>query len=144
MDERRPRRSALGTWARHVLIGVPLAAALHTALQTAADPLPHDDGALLTLLHFALGVLVGSVVLGPTFSVQALVSIALGKAGAGRLVQVPAGAVVQASFVSVWALTVGIEPSLPGRFSLTLPMIGAGLVAGAVVAALAAHPQAER
>jgi len=106
------------------VFGIPLAAALHTALQTAADPLSRDDGAMLTLLHFVLGVLVGSLILGPTFSEQALVSIALGKAGAGRWIQVPVGAVVQASFVAVWALIVGMEPSLPGRFSLALPMIG--------------------
>jgi hypothetical protein len=46
--------------------------------------------------------------------------------------------------VSIWAVVVGIEPSLPGRFPMTLPMIGAGFVAGAVVAALAAPRTSRR
>jgi hypothetical protein len=136
-----PGRSTAGTWLRHVLFGIPLGAGLHTAVQTAADWTPHDGGALLTLAHFTLGMLCGGVVLGPAFSVQALVSVGLARAGAGRAMQVAAGGFVQAGCVGLWALLVGIEPSLPGRFPRTLPMIGAGFIAGAAVAAFAAHPR---
>ena len=124
------------TLLRHAAIGIPLSALLHTALQTAAETGSVTIG--ITVLHFVLGMLVGSIVLGPAYALQAILSRTLAALGIGRLGQVLAGGGLQALLVSAWAFWVGIEPSLPGRFPLTLPMIAAGLLAGGIVAALAA------
>ena len=119
---------------RHAAIGIPLSAALHTALQTAAETASVGIG--VTILHFVTGMLVGSIVLGPAYALQAIFGRALAALGIGRLGLALAGGGLQALLVSAWAFWVGIEPSIPGRFPLTLPMIGAGFVAGAVVGAL--------
>jgi len=123
------------TLVRHLAIGIPLSALLHTILQTAADRTSFSIG--ITILHFVLGMLLGSIVLGPAYALQAIVSRTLTALGVGRVGLMVSGGVLQALLVALWASWVGIEPSLPGRFALTLPMIAAGFFAGAVVGALA-------
>jgi len=129
-----PRLGPLVVW--HLVLGVPLAALLHTAVQTAADVV--DRGAGITLLHFLLGTMLGSVVLAPAFALQALLIFGLRRGGAGLPLQGLAGGAWQAALVAGWAVTVGIEPSLTGRFPMTLPMIAAGFFAGFVVSAVLA------
>jgi len=126
-------------WLRHLALGIPLAALLHTCLQFAhAYSSRFDNDWDIFPLHWFLGVVFGSVVLGPAFSVQALLAISLGKKHAGRVTQIVAGGLLQGVFVWLWAEVIGIEPSLSGNFLLTEPMIAAGCVAGAIVAAFGA------
>jgi hypothetical protein len=121
-------------------VGVPVAAFFHSFLQFAFDPPVNARGVWLFPLHFFLGVLVGSIVLVPAFSLQAAVFHALRSKG------FPVGAVIvtcgacQAGIVALWAVFVGIQPSLSGRFHLTFPMIVAGFIAG-VVTSISAIPE---
>jgi hypothetical protein len=135
-------------WLRHLLLGIPLAAFLHTALQFAYAYSPHlDNDWELFPVHWVAGMLFGSLILAPAFTVQAYISVWLDRQRFSTGFQILAGGLVQATLVSLWARWVGIEPSLPGNFPLTPPMIGAGFLAGAVVAVFAAPRgvrQAER
>lgn len=126
-------------WLRHQLLGVPLAALLHTALQFAYAYSPNvgSDWALLPI-HWAAGMLFGSLILVPAFTVQAFVSVRLDRRAFGRGLQILAGGLTQAAVVGLWARFVGIEPSLPGNFSLTQAMVAAAFLAGGGVAAFAA------
>lgn len=99
----------------HLVIGVPLAALLHSILQFLFEA---------------------------PFAVQAGLVIALGSLGVGRIAQIVAGAGLQALLVSIWAAFIGIEPSLAGRFRLTPPMVAAGALAGALTAWAATKPHA--
>jgi hypothetical protein len=114
-------------------VGIPLAATCHTAIQTAAEPV---DSLVVTQIHFVLGMLVGSIVLGPAYALQALSAWALDRRGVGRGWRMGVGGALQALLVTAWAAVVGIEPSLAGRFPMTVPMILAGLSVGVVVGAI--------
>ena len=128
--------------ARHLALGIPLAAGLHTAVQTLADP--GEGGLGLTLLHFGLGSVFGSFVLAPAYLAQALLVWTLVRGGRGRLLAIVAGATLQATLVILWAAAIGIEPSLSGRFPMTVPMIAAAMFAGALVATLGVPRAAQR
>ena len=126
-------------WLRHLMLGIPLAAFLDSALQFAHAYSPSTDNDWgLFLIHWAAGMLFGSLVLAPAFTVQAYISVWLNRRRFGIGSQVLAGGLAQAALVGLWGRFVGIEPSLPGNFPLTLPMIGAGFLAGTVVAVFAA------
>jgi hypothetical protein len=126
----------LRVWFLHVLIGVPSAAFAHSVLQFAHDASISWERAWRFPIHFGLGLLVGSIILVPAYSLQALQFIGLRKLGSGAVVQMIAGGILQAGLVSLWAAFVGIEPSLAGNFPLTVPMIAAGFLVGAVVGAV--------
>ena len=126
-------------WLRHLTLGIPLAAFLHSALQFAhaySRTVDNDWG--FFPVHWAAGMLFGSLILAPAFTSQAYISVWLSRRGFGKAAQILAGGLTQATLAGLWARFVGIEPSLPGNFSLTLPMIGAGFLAGGAVAAFAA------
>jgi hypothetical protein len=127
-------------WLSHVFVGVPVAAFLHSVLQFAADPSTgaHVSDLLLFPLHFILGVLVGSVILVPAFTCQAMLYQGLVLCRTPVPLVVVGCGVFQASLVFLWAGLVGIEPSLAGRFCLTTPMIFAGFIAGGVASFSAA------
>ena len=121
------------------MLGIPLAAYLHTALQFAHAYAPNIDNRWgLLPVHWAAGMLFGSLILAPAFTIQAYISVWLNRQRFGTGPQILAGGLAQATLVALWARFVGIEPSLPGNFSLTLPMMGAGFLAGGVVALFAA------
>ncbi len=122
-------------WLRHLTLGIPLAAFLHSALQFAHAYSPNWG---LFPVHWATGMLFGSLILAPAFTSQAYISVWLSRRGFGKAAQIPAGGLTQATLVALWARFVGIEPSLPGNFSLTEPMIGAAFLAGGAVAMFAA------
>ena len=122
-------------WLRHLTLCIPLAAFLHSALQFAHAYSPNWG---LFPVHWATGMLFGSLILVPAFTSQAYISVWLSLRRFGKAAQIPAGGLTQATLVALWARFVGIEPSLPGNFFLTLPMIGAGFLAGGAVAAFAA------
>jgi hypothetical protein len=133
-------------WWGHILVGVPVAAFEHSILQFAyastGGPISQD--LWLFPLHFLSGVIVGSIVLVPAFSLQALLFRFLARRGAPALLIVAACGAFQAGLVAFWADTVGIEPSLAGRFRLTPPMIVAGFIAGACATLAAATVLARR
>ena len=126
-------------WLRHLALGISLSALLHTILQFAYSySARFDNDWDVFPIHWAAGVLFGSVILGPAYTVQALISVGLERRKAGRFIQIAAGGFMQASLVWLWSQSIGIEPSLSGNFALTQPMIAAGFVAGAAVAVYAA------
>ena len=119
------------------MLGVPLAALLHTALQFAYAYSPNVDSDWgFFPVHWVAGILFGAPILVPAFTIQAYIGLWLRLFG--RVVQILAGGVTQSALVALWVRFVGIEPSLAGNFALTLPMTIAGFVAGSTVAALAA------
>jgi hypothetical protein len=124
-------------FAVHLLVGVPLAAFFHSVLQFLYEPPPIRTGIWLFPAHFLLGIIVGSIILAPAYGVQALVFLLLSASHVPRSLVVLICGLFQAGVVAVWAATVGIQPSLAGRFPLTAPMIAAGFLAGALVAAVA-------
>jgi hypothetical protein len=124
-------------FAVHLLVGVPLAAFFHGGLQFLYDPLVYSNKIWLFPLHFLLGIIVGSVILAPAFGAQALLFISLSGRHVPNWVVVSTCGLFQAGVVACWAVTVGIQPSLSGRFRLTAPMIAAGFLAGALVATVA-------
>lgn len=128
------RHRFLRILALHVGLGMPLSAAGHTLVQTAAAT--GELSVPVTALHFVLGVVVGAPVLGPAWALQALSAWLLERRGLGRGWRMVAGGALQTSFVAAWAATVGIEPSLPGRFPMTVPMMGVALMTGVLVAAV--------
>lgn len=129
-------------WFRHVIIGVPLAALLFTVVQAAHAYVPGGDkGVASSVFVFILALLVGALILIPAYTLQAFASAGLNRLGVGRLVQVAVGAAIQASLVAAWAGVIGMSPSLKGNFSLLPVMLGAAVLAGGVVAALAAPPR---
>ena len=138
------RFPARSTWPHvllvHLLLGVPVAAVLESAVQWAAGAHLTAQDVAVFFASVALVALVGSVVLLPAFALQAGLVIALASRGVGRPWLVVTGAVLQAGLVVLYALVAGLEPSLPGRFPITPPMTVAGLVAGAVVAWAATRP----
>ena len=121
------------TW--HLLVGVPLAAFPHSDVQLAYDP----AGFGWFPAHFLFGLGCGLPVLVPAYASQAGVFALLRRAGAGLLIQVVAGAAVQAGIVGAWAATVGVQPSLGGNFPMTPIMVGAAGAVGGLVAALNAR-----
>ena len=126
-------------WLRHLMLGIPLAAFLHSALQFAhAYSRTIDNEWGFFPVHWAAGMLFGSLILAPAFTIQTYISVWLSRRGFGKGVQIPAGGLTQATLVALWARFVGIEPSLPGNFSLTEPMIGAAFLAGGAAAMFAA------
>ncbi len=123
-------------WLRHLFLGVPLAAFLHTVLQFAHAYSPNVDNDWgFFPVHWVAGILFGAPLLVPAFTIQAYIGLWLRLFG--RVVQILAGGFTQSALVGLWVRFVGLEPSLPGNFS-TLPMTIAGFVAGSAVAALAA------
>ena len=128
-------------WFRHVIIGVPLAALLFTVVQTAYAYVPGEKGASHSIAMFLLALLVGALILIPAYTLQAFASAGLGRLGVGRAVQIGVGAAIQASLVAAWAGVFGMSPSLRGNFPLMPVMLGAAVLAGSVVAALAAPPR---
>ena len=121
------------------MLGIPLAAFLHSGLQFAhaySRTLDNDWG--FFPVHWAAGMLVGSLILVPAFTSQACISVWLSRRSCRKGVQILAGGLTQATLVALWARFAGIEPSLPGNFSLTEPMIGAGFLAGSAAAMFAA------
>ena len=130
-------------WLRHLLLGIPLAAFLHTALQFAYAYSPNVDNDWgFFPVHWVAGILFGAPLLAPAFTIQAYIGLWLRLFG--PVVQILAGGFTQSALVGLWVRFVGIEPSLAGNFSLTLPMTIAGFVAGSTVAALAAPRATER
>ena len=132
-------------WLGHLMLGIPLAAFLHSALQFAhaySRTVDNDWG--FFPVHWAAGMLVGSLILAPAFTIQAYLSVWLSRRSFGKGVQLLAGGLTQAALAALWARFVGIEPSLPGNFSLTQPMIGAGFLAGGAAAMFAAPKGAAR
>ncbi len=133
-------------WRSHILGGVPLAAFLHSVVQFAADPGTGTQLRDLWLfpLHVILGATIGSVILVPAFSCQAVLYQGL------VLCRLPVPLVVvvcgafQAGLVFLWANLVGIEPSLAGRFPLTPPMVVAGFIAGGAAALVASRSRWNR
>jgi hypothetical protein len=128
--------SQLRIWIWHLLFGVPSAAFAHSVIQFASAPDTGLADLWLFAAHFLFGLLFGPVILLPAFSIQAGLFLGLRGVNAPAAVQVLAGGGIQAALVSLWAYIVGIEPSLPGRFSITAPMIAAGVLVGMGVAAL--------
>jgi len=122
--------SKILTW--HLLIGVPLAAFTHSVVQFAYDPVEFG----WFPVHFIFGLGCGLPILIPAYALQAGVFALLRRVRAAWLVQVVAGAAVQAGIVGVWAATIGVQPSLGGNFPMTPVMIGAAGVVGGIVAAL--------
>lgn len=119
----------------HIFSGVPLAAFFHSFLQFSYEINKHNiDDLWLFPVHFGLGVLFGSVILVPAYALQAMVFIFLRANGGNRSTQIMFGGLLQAVFVSLYAMFVGIEPSLKGNFPLTFPMIMAGFFCGSIVA----------
>ncbi|MCZ6491932.1 MAG: hypothetical protein O7A06_15560, partial [Acidobacteria bacterium] len=132
-------------WLRHMMLSIPLAAFLHSALQFAhAYSRTVDNDWVFFPVHWAAGMLAGSLILAPAFTIQAYISVWLSRRGFGKGVQIPAGGLTQATLVALWARFVGIEPSLAGNFSLTEPMIGAAFLAGGAVAMFAAPKDVAR
>jgi len=127
------------------MLGIPLAAFLHSALQFAhAYSRTVDNHWEFFPVHWAAGVLFGSIILAPAFTIQAYVSVWLSRRRRSTGLQILAGALTQAALVALWARFVGIEPSLPGNFSLSEPMIGAAFLAAGSVAMFAAPKSAAR
>ena len=121
------------------MLGVPLAAFLHTALQFAyaySRTVDNDWG--FFPVYWAAGILFGSLILAPAFTIQAYTSVWLSRRSFGKGVQILAGGLTQAALVALWARFVGVEPSLSGNFPLTEPMVGAGFSAGSAAAMFAA------
>src|SRR5262245_16737170 len=91
----------------HVLLGVPLAALLHSILQFAYEGSWRGRDFVLFPIHFLAGVVVGSLILVPAFFAQAVVFHVLTRA------RIPAWAVLvvcggaQAGIVALWARYVG-------------------------------------
>lgn len=132
-------------WFRHLLLGIPLAAFLHSALQFAYAYSPNlDNDWGFFPIHWAAGMIVGSLILAPAFTLQAFVAVWLSRKNFSAGLQVLSGGLVQATLVALWAHFVGIEPSLSGNFQLTMPMIAAGFLSGAVVTNFAAPNSAEQ
>lgn len=122
-------------WRWHVLLGVPLAAFLHSIVQFAYDTSTKIGDLGYFVFHFGLGILVGSVILVPAYTAQAFLFRWLRSRGvAGTALVLGCGA-FQVGLVGLWWLAVGIEPSLGGRFRMGPVMMLAGFVAGAIVAA---------
>jgi len=124
-------------FAVHLVVGVPLAAFFHSVLQFLYEPPPIETGIWLFPAHVLLGIIVGSIILAPAYCVQALVFLWLSGRHVPKALVLLSCGLFQAGLVAVWAATVGIQPSLAGRFRLTQPMIAAGFLAGALVAAAA-------
>ncbi len=120
-------------WWWHVLLGVPVAAFLHSVVQFAYSASALGDLAYF-IFHFASGVLVGSVILVPAYSLQALLFASLWSRGLPRRAVGFGCGVLQAAFVGLWWFFVGVEPSLGGRFRMGPVMMTAAFVAGALVA----------
>src|SRR5262245_43260781 len=118
----------------HIVLGVPLAAFLHSVVQFANEAQLGLRDVLLFPVHFLAGVVVGSVILAPAFFGQALLFQLLTTLRVPTWLVIALCAGYQAGVVALWGKAVGIEPSLAGRFALTPPMIVAGFVAGGVVA----------
>ena len=127
------------------MLGIPLAAFLHSALQFAhAYSRTVDNHWEFFPVHWAAGVLFGSIILAPAFTIQAYVSVWLSRRHRSTGLQILAGALTQAALVALWAKFVGIEPSLSGNFSLSEPMIGAAFLAAGSVAMFAAPKSVAR
>lgn len=124
-------------FAVHLVVGVPLAAFFHSVLQFLYDPPPIGTGIWLFPAHVLLGIIVGSIILAPAYGVQALVFLWLSGCHVPKALVLLICGLFQGGVVAVWAATVGIQPSLAGRFQLTPPMIAAGVLAGALVAVAA-------
>ena len=124
-------------WLRHLFWGISLAAFLHTALQFAHAYSPNVDNDWgFFPVHWVAGIFFGAPLLAPAFTIQAYIGLWLRLFG--RVLQVLAGGFTQSALMGLWVRFVGLEPSLAGNFSLTLPMTIAGFVAGSAVAAVAA------
>jgi hypothetical protein len=117
-----------------VLLGVPLAALLHSMVQFAYDASTTLGDAGVFVFQVVLGILFGSVVLIPAYTVQALLFRWLWARGAGLAALAAVCGALQAIFVCVWWLVVGLQPSLGGRFRMGPVMVAAAFVAGALVA----------
>ena len=113
----------------HIIVGVPLAALLHSVVHGASEVKGLSE-LWVGIFHFLGGMVCGAVVFVPAYSLQGLTSMLLIRKGAKRLIVALAGGSLQALIVLLWATFVGIEPSLPGRFPITIPMICAGFAAG--------------
>lgn len=120
----------------HLLIGVPAAAFAHSVVQLAYETptTPAEFGWFP--IHFLFGVGCGLPILIPAYVLQAGLFALLWRMKSNGLVQVVAGAALQAALVSLWAMFVGVQPSLAGNFPMTPVMIGAAAVVGGLVAAL--------
>ncbi len=118
---------------RHLLIGVPAAALAHSLVQFAYDP-----GSLAEMgwlpLHFLFGLGCGLPILVPAYALQGCLFALLMRLKAHWLAQVLAGAVLQGALVALWAMTIGVQPSLGGNFPMTPVMIPAAALVGGVVA----------
>lgn len=121
-------------WWWHILMGVPVAATLHSIVQFAYDSSLAISDLGYFVIHIALGIIVGSVILIPAYTVQALLFAWLSGRGAPKGVLAIGCGALQAAFVGLWALAFGLEPSLGGRFPISPVMMVAAFVAGALVA----------
>src|SRR5204863_3137707 len=89
-DDRLPWPSVV---VRHVVLGVPVAALLHTVVRCAYDYSPASPGPLWwPVAHFLLGMVCGSFVLVPAFCLQAAVALGVRRAGGDGPPQAAAGA----------------------------------------------------
>jgi hypothetical protein len=126
----------LRIWLWHVAVGVPAAAFAFSALQFAHHkPFAWEDLWLFPL-YYASAILVGSLILVPAYTLQALLFQGLRLLHRTSLVQIGAGGLFQAGLLTLWAVWIGIEPSLAGNFDLTLPTLVAGFLVGALTAAV--------
>ena len=120
----------------HIILGVPLAALFHSILQFAYEPSVGLQDIFVFFFHFFLGTLVGSLILIPAYFLQSLLYLQLHKIRVRCSTLVFISGSFQACLVFLWALFVGIEPSLGGRFLITPPMIFAGFLVGAITAGM--------
>ena len=123
-------------YVRQIKIGVVAGAVLHAAVRFA-----HETNAsnllkmsLISPIYVVLSIVVGSLILIPAFALQAALFHLLTK------LRTPPGLVIvlcgslQAGFVELWRLTIGLEGSLPGEFPLAPVMHVAGFAAGTLTA----------
>ncbi len=121
-------------WLLHIIFGIIISALLHSILQYLFNFSGFEfDDLLVMPLHFFLGMIVGSVVFAATYSIQTIIYLLGKRWNFSSSILLVLGGLTQAFFVFLWSLYFGIEPSLPGNFELTMPMIAAGFVAGTIV-----------
>jgi len=123
-------------YVRQIKIGVVAAAVLHAAVRFAHETNSSNvlGMTLISPVYVVLSIVVGSLILIPAFAVQASLFHLLTKLRTPPTFVIVLCGMLQAGFVELWRLTIGLEGSLPGEFRLAPVMHVAGFAAGALTA----------